>query len=233
MTGFPRLCYSFDEELNEHSVNHKRGESTAQPMKHQRVDPASSLDQATWQQILAVAEARFLAKGYKGVSMKEIADAVQVMPSALYYHFPQGKEELFTQMIQALFARGVTVDQDQLGGTPEELRERLIRLTTDLLALPLDQLPLLLRDAKEHLKDPEHQQMVLSLHEAVKRQIVSLFQAAQQAGVMRTDLPVAVLVLVYLGTLKEAKGSTKPPEASQLVSVLLDGMTEPAPRSHS
>lgn len=197
-------------------------------MKHQRVAPDSPLDQATWQQILAAAEVRFLAKGYKGVSMKEIADAVQVMPSALYYHFPKGKEELFTQMIQALFARGVTADQDHLDPTPEKLRERLLQLTTDLLTLPLDQLPLLLRDVKEHLKDPEHQRIVLSLHEAVKRRIVNLFQAAQEAGVMRTDLPVAVLVLVYLGTVKEAKGSQKPPNPSQLVSVLLDGMADSA-----
>lgn len=197
-------------------------------MKPQRIDPSVPLDQATWQHILIAAQERFLARGYKGVSMKEIADAVQVMPSALYYHFPKGKEELFTQMIQALFARGVTDVQGPFTGTPENLREHLLQLTTDLLTLPLDQLPLLLRDAKEHLKDPEHQQMVLSIHEAVKRRIVSLFQAAQEAGVLRPDLPVAVLVLVYLGTVKEAKGSTKPLNPAQLVSVLLDGMADSA-----
>lgn len=201
-------------------------------MKHQRVGPDSPLDQATWRQILAAAEARFLSKGYKGVSMKEIADAVQVMPSALYYHFPKGKEELFIQMIQALFARGVPVDQDQLGFTRENLRDQLLQLTANLLTLPLDQLPLLLRDAKEHLKDPEHQRIVLSLHEEIKRRIVSLFRAAQEAGIMRTDLPVSVLVLVYLGTLKEAKGSQRRPDPSQLVSVLLDGMTGSVSGTH-
>lgn len=199
------------------------------PMKHQRVGPAgpastSSLDQATRQQILTVAEAHFLAKGYKGVSIKEIADAVQVMPSALYYYFPKGKEELFVQMFQALFAREVTTDHHHLAGTHENLQERLLQLTTDLLALPLDRLPLLVRDATEHLKDPEHQRVVMSLHEAVKRRIVHLFHAAQAAGTLRTDLPVAVLVLVYLGALKEAKGSTKPLDPSQLISILLDGM---------
>src|SRR5437660_480035 len=71
-----------------------------QPMKHQRVGPASPLDQGTWQQILTAAKDLFFAKGYKGVSMKEIADAVQVMPSALYYHFPKGKEDLVTKSIQ-------------------------------------------------------------------------------------------------------------------------------------
>ncbi len=193
-------------------------------MKRRRVDPASSLDQDSRQQILTAAQDLFLAKGYKSVTMNEIAEMVQVTHAALYYHFPKGKEDLFTQMIQALFARGITGSQDQFAGTPEHVRERMLQLTTELLALPLDQLPLLLRDAKEHLKDPENQRIVLSLHEAVKRRIVSLFQAAQEAGVMRTDLPIAMLVLVYLGTLKEAKGSARLPDPSQLVSVLLDGM---------
>jgi AcrR family transcriptional regulator len=201
-------------------------------MKHQRVGPASPLDQATWQQILTAAQERFLAKGYKGVSMKEIADAVQVMPSALYYHFPKGKEDLFTQMIQALFARGVTADQGQQTFTTQNLREQMLRLTTDLLTLPLDQLPLLLRDAKEHLKGPENQQVVLSLHEQLKQRIMSLFQVAREAGEMRTDMPVDVLVRVYLGALKEAKSSKRPQEASQLVAVLLDGMAGSAQSHH-
>src|SRR5438445_13778815 len=110
-----------------------------QPMKHQRVGPAFPLDQGTWQQILTAAKDLFFAKGYKGVSMKEIADAVQVMPSALYYHFPKGKEDLFAQMIQALFAQGVTADQDQQTFTTQNLREQMLRLTTDLLILLTNQ----------------------------------------------------------------------------------------------
>ena len=126
-----------------------------QSMKHQRVGPASSLDQATWQQILTAAKALFFAKGYKGVSMKEIADAVQVMPSALYYHFPKGKEDLFTKMIQTLFVDEGVAGIDQAIGATQGLRERLTLLTTSLLTLPIDEyFMLLLRDAREHIKGP-------------------------------------------------------------------------------
>src|SRR2546425_6092544 len=127
-------------------------------MNHERVVLASSLDQATWQQILTAAKALFFAKGYKGVSMKEIADAVQVMPSALYYHFPKGKEDLFTKMIQTLFVDEGVAGIDQAIGTTQGLRERLTLLTTSLLTLPIDErFMLLLRDAREHIKDPENQ----------------------------------------------------------------------------
>jgi TetR/AcrR family transcriptional regulator, cholesterol catabolism regulator len=193
-------------------------------MKHIRDGPDSSLDQATWQQILTVAQERFLAKGYKSVSMKEIADAVQVTQAAVYYHFPKGKEDLFTRMIQALFARLALADQDQATSTTQGLREHMLQLTTELLTLPLDQLPWLLRDAKEHLKDPNNLQIVLSLHKQIKQRVMDLFQAAREAGEIRMDLSIDVLVRVYLGVLKEARNSKKPQEASQLVTVLLDGM---------
>src|SRR5579862_9534301 len=103
-----------------------------QSMKRQQVGPASSLDQSTWQRILTKAKDLFLAKGYKGVSMKEIADAVQVMPSALYYHFPKGKEDLFTKMIQTVFVDEGIAGIDQTLRTVSGLRERLNVLTASL-----------------------------------------------------------------------------------------------------
>src|SRR5260370_37806540 len=144
----------------------------------QRGGPKSSVDQATWQQILTAAKALFFAKGYKGVSMKEIADAVQVMPSALYYHFPKGKEDLFTKMIQTLFVDEGVAGIDQALGTMQGLRERLTLLTTSLLTLPIDEhFMMLLRDAREHIKDPENQRIILSLRDRIKQQVRVLCQA--------------------------------------------------------
>jgi len=198
-----------------------------QSMKHQRGGPASSLDQATWRQILTAAKALFFAKGYKGVSMKEIADAVQVMPSALYYHFPKGKEDLFTKMIQTVFVDEGVAGIDQAIGATQGLRERLTLLTTSLLTLPIDvYFMLLLRDAREHIKDPENQRIILSLRDRIKLQAMGLFQAAQDAGEIRADIPVEELVGLYMGMLRESKST----QVSRLVAVLLDGIASPAQR---
>jgi AcrR family transcriptional regulator len=203
-----------------------------QPMKHQRVGPASSLDQATWQQILTAAKALFFAKGYKGVSMKEIADAVQVMPSALYYHFPKGKEDLFTKMIQTLFVEEGVAGLDQVLGTTHDLRERLNLFTASLLTLPIDeQFTMLLRDAKEHIKDPENQRIILSLRDRIKQEVMGLFQAARDAGEIRTDISVDVLVNLYMGMLRVSKSLQGSRQASHLVTVLLEGIASPAQRS--
>jgi len=199
-------------------------------MKKHLDDPSSHLDQETRRQILTVAKDLFFAKGYKGVSMREIADAVQVTQAGLYYHFPKGKEELFTKMIQILFVDEGVAGIGQTLETMSGLRERLNILTTSLLTLPIDeQFTMLLRDAREYIKDPENQRIILSLRDRIKHQVTGLFQAARDAGELRTDIPVEALVSLYMGMLREAKSS----QASQVVAVLLDGIASPAQRDQA
>src|SRR5881227_3086447 len=203
-----------------------------QPMKKQLDGSSSHLDQETWRQILIAAKELFFAKGYKGVSMKEIADVVQVTPAALYYHFPKGKEDLFTKMIQTLFVEEGIAEIDEALGTTHDFRERLNLFTASMLTLPIDeQFTMLLRDAKEHIKDPENQRIILSLRDRLKQQAMGLFQAARDAGEIRTDIPVNVLVSLYMGMLRESKSIQGPHQASHAVTVLLDGIASPVQRS--
>src|SRR5438105_11268965 len=140
----------------------------SQSMKQQRIGPPPLLYQANWHKNHTAAKALFFAKGYKGVSMKEIADAVQVMPSALYYQFPKGKEDLFTKMIQTLFVDEGVAGIDQAMRTTQGLRERLTLLTSSLLALPIDEhFTMLLRDAREHIKDQENQRIISYLRDRI------------------------------------------------------------------
>ena len=201
-------------------------------MKKHLDGPSSHFDQETWRQILTAARELFFAKGYKGVSMKEIADAVQVTPAALYYHFPKGKEDLFTKMIQTLFLEEGMAGLDQVLDTTHDLRERLNLFTASLLTLPIDeQFTMLLRDAKEHIKDPENQRIILSLRDRIKQQVMGIFQLARDAGEIRTDIPVNVLVSLYMGMLRESKNIQGSYHVSLLVTVLLDGIASPAQRN--
>src|SRR5881398_2045710 len=161
-----------------------------QSVKQQVEHASPSVDQETRRQILTKAAELFLAKGYKGVSMKEIAEAVQVTSAALYYHFPKGKEDLFTTMIQTVFVDEGVAGIDQTLAATQDVRERVTLLTSALLTLPLDErLSTLFRDAREHLKDPEHQQVILALLDRIRRQVTGLFQAAHDAEAIRPDLP--------------------------------------------
>src|SRR5258708_33062724 len=107
-----------------------------QPVKQQEEHASSPVDQETRRQILTKAAELFLAKGYRGVSMKEIAEAVEVTSAALYYHFPKGKEDLFTKMIQTVFIDDGLAGSDQTLAATPDVRERLTLLTSVLLTLP-------------------------------------------------------------------------------------------------
>ena len=48
--------------------------------------------------ILTAAERLFVERGYRGISMREIADEVGVTKAALYYHF-RDKEQLFVALL--------------------------------------------------------------------------------------------------------------------------------------
>jgi TetR/AcrR family transcriptional regulator, cholesterol catabolism regulator len=200
----------------------------AQPMTKHLERPSSALDRQTWREILTAAKDLFLDRGYRGVSMREIADAVQVTPAALYYHFPQGKEGLFTRMIQTVFVEEGMASLERALAAAPDLRERLTRLTAALLRLPLDErLWMLLRDAREHIKDPQSQRIILSLRDRIRQHVEGVFQAARETGEIRTDIPVTVLVGCYMGLLREAQSPPGGHSAPHLVGVLLDGIATP------
>jgi hypothetical protein len=133
-------------------------------------------------------------------------------------------------MVQTLFVDEGLAGIDQVLGSTQNLRERLTLLTASLLTLPIDErFTMLLRDAREHIKDPENQRIILSLRDRLKQQAVSLFQAAQDAGKIRTDIPATLLVSLYMGMLREPRNIQGSRQVSQLVSVLLDGIARGEP----
>jgi AcrR family transcriptional regulator len=57
------------------------------------------------ERVLDAAEHLFHMHGYKAVTMQEIADKLGMRQPSLYYHVPQGKEQLFVQVVERMLAR--------------------------------------------------------------------------------------------------------------------------------
>lgn len=192
-------------------------------------------DRETRQQILEAAREFFLARGYKGVSMKEVAEEVQVTSAALYYHFPGGKQDLFFSIIQKMLEEWT---QGALHATAQAqgLREGLTRLTQYLLTLPIDRFSILARDIHENVLDRETQRVALQrLQNVFVQHVTDLFQQAIDAGEITQEIPAAVLATMYEGMsislLRNqhlAIGGTERYAADQLagfvVSVLIGGI---------
>jgi AcrR family transcriptional regulator len=195
--------------------------------------PHHAADRKTKREILKAAEELFLAKGYKGVSMKDIAEVVHVTAAALYYHFPNGKEELFAQMLQQVLEEA-TEQALQALTSATDFRERLILLTQSLLAFPIDRFSMLFRDAREHLSHQDKQGPLQEIARNLTQRTTEFFQEAGAAGEVTRQIPPPILALLHQGMcIALLNGRRFAPEqlqehtarqlAEMLVSALLDG----------
>jgi len=201
--------------------------------------PHHAVDRKTKREILKAAEELFLAKGYKGVSMSAIAEAVHVTPAALYYHFPNGKEELFAQMLRQVLEEAT--DQALHAMTSAtDFRERLILLTQSLLAFPIDRFSMLFRDAREHLSHQDKQGPLQEIGRNLTQRTTELFQEAGEADKVTQQIPAPLLALFHQGMcIALLNGRRLAPEelyghdarqlAEMLVSALLDGICTTTP----
>jgi AcrR family transcriptional regulator len=57
------------------------------------------------QRVLDMAEQLFMERGYAAVTLRDIADALGIRQASLYYHFPDGKEQLYVAMAERVFER--------------------------------------------------------------------------------------------------------------------------------
>lgn len=62
-------------------------------------------DRSSRERILDVAEELFVERGFKSVRLKNVADRVGIRQASLYYHFPQGKRELYVEVMRRSFSR--------------------------------------------------------------------------------------------------------------------------------
>lgn len=194
----------------------------------------STEDHETRRHILRAAEELFVAKGFKGVAMKDVAEAVDVTNAALYYYFPEGKKELFADVIRQVLQEGME-RVFQVPEAPGDFRQRLSVLTENfLLAVPVDRLAMLMRDAHEYLGNAK-QDLWYSIVTHFNERMMEVFQEAIDAGDITQEVPAGVLVWLHqgmCGALLNRKhffpGPFQPISEHQLaqmvVSVLLDGI---------
>lgn len=195
-------------------------------------------DRETRRKILEAAEALFIEHGFKGVSMKDVAHVVEITPAALYYHFPGGKEELFADTIRHFLKQ--TLERAFQAMEPDSsFRERLMQLTRNILAIPVDRLSPLLRDAHEYLKE-EQPDFGRDIARSYTERMAAIFQEAIDGGQITAQIPAELLVTLHQGmctallTRRHLGGElaqTQDEErlAETVVAVFLDGVGRAPP----
>lgn len=183
-------------------------------------------------QTLDVAERRLAEWGYAGMSMDDVARAVGVVKSTLYYHFPS-KDALVLEVAKRAAGR----DQQDLHAvqaraqTPRHQLELLIGALLSAGQRPHHDLHLKLREAARFLP-PHHQQELYGL---VVEQTLHHLTGVLRAGIEHGEFvphDTDVTARALLGMLPGLADLARPPEAltQTVLDFVLHGIASPPHR---
>lgn len=147
--------------------------------------------------ILAAAQRLFVDRGYRGISMREIANAVGMTKAALYYYF-RDKEELFVAILDSvLHELSALVDgQRATGATSRAQIEAIVR---QIMLLPVERRAGLRLASQElsNLDAATRQQFVERYHAQFIGRITLILADGIQRGEFKTvDAGVATWALL-------------------------------------
>lgn len=196
------------------------------PPPHPASLPGSATE-STRARIQTEAARLFVASGYHGVSMREVAEAVGVTKPALYHHYAD-KEALFLAMLDgalATLARLVAHARAQQG-----IRAQLETLVRDLLdTAPEQRVGLQLASELRHISPERRAAFEGEYRRVWMGGLTRLLEEAAERGELRTDLPPSALNRALLGLTYPLVSGPPGPDphgtARALLSVFFDGVT--------
>ncbi|WP_327590445.1 TetR/AcrR family transcriptional regulator [Nonomuraea sp. NBC_00507] len=147
--------------------------------------------------VLSIAVGVFNERGYDGTSMEDLARALGVTKSAIYYHVP-GKEQLLARALEraldGLFE--LTADERAATGPAIDRLEWVVRQSVRLLIDRLPYVTLLLRVRGNSATEVA----ALERRQEFDVFVGGLVRAAAEEGTVRPDVDPALLTRLLFGT---------------------------------
>ncbi len=184
-------------------------------------------------EILVQATPLFIAHGYHGLSMRQIAEAVGVTKAALYYHF-QDKEALFLAVLGAHLEKVEEVIR-QVQAEGQSSRQRIRLLVRRLLMLPAERRAVIRLASQEIAQvSPAAQR---AFWETYHERFIDLIQAILAEGIASADLrpldpALATWTLLgmmhpYLYSAYADEVTLSETDIEQMLTIYLDGISNP------
>jgi AcrR family transcriptional regulator len=184
-------------------------------------------------EILVEATGLFVAHGYHGLSMRQIAEAVGVTKAALYYHF-ENKEALFLAILGSYLER-VEEMILQVQAEGNTCRQRIRLLVQRILRQPAEQRAVIRLASQEiiQVSAPARQAFRITYHERFIGVIQAILEAGIASGELRpVDPYLATWTLLgmihpYLYPVGSDDAELSDDAIEQMVTIYLDGLTMP------
>ena len=185
----------------------------------------------TRERVLNTAQQLFNQKGYQGVSIRELAQAVGLREASLYYYAPGGKEQLYVDVMERDLEQHRVGLTAAIGAAHPALRQQLLAAAGWFIT---QSAPPIFRlfETDVHFLSPENGEKLLSLaYECLYAPLAYVFRNALIRGEIKAVDPVLlastfVSVMAGMGHTQQAGlyvGSGTE-AAKQMVDILLLGL---------
>ncbi|NJM05706.1 TetR/AcrR family transcriptional regulator [Candidatus Gracilibacteria bacterium] len=190
--------------------------------------PSMSEPSAAREHVLRVAEELFSERGYTAVTLKDIAERLGVRQAALYYHVPQGKEQLFVEVMQRSFRRHQKGIERALAEAEPRLAVQLTAVASinaqpplGLARLARSDLPALTSDHRADLSDLGQRALITPLERALAEAY-----ARGETRLLDTQVTTALFLAMIdsIHEIYQAKAISREVLARDTVEMLTQGL---------
>lgn len=182
------------------------------------------------QRVLDVAEELFMQRGYAAITLRDIAEALEIRQASLYYHFPGGKEQLFMAVATRAFERHQAGMEAAIDQAEPQLPAQLHAVADWFASQPPMHLMSMMHTDLPALSPEQAEQLEQIVYQALFTPLLRIFLAAQQRGEIRSVNPglLAGCVLALLDSLNFAQQRRNAPPrkvmVDEIIRILLDGI---------
>ena len=140
-------------------------------------------------QILASAQRLFMEQGFRGISMRQIAEQVGLTKAALYYHF-RDKEDLFVAIVERYLNRTAEL-LDMASAEGHDSRSRLSAIVHAILTQPVEERAILRLASQElsNISPAARSQFLVLYHEKFIGRLTALIDDGMADGELRAMDP--------------------------------------------
>ncbi len=143
---------------------------------------SESIHSEARERVLEAAERLFAEKGYKAVTLRDIALAVGIRHASLYHHVPGGKEELFVEVTERNLKRHADGLQQALASAEVNVRAQLQAVAQWLLSQPPMDLIRMTHSDMPAVAPKQAQRLMTLAYASLLEPVVGVMQEAQARG---------------------------------------------------
>ncbi len=180
--------------------------------------------------VLDVAERLFMERGYTAVTLRDIAQALNIKQASLYYHVPGGKEALFVEVAERNFLRHRDGLRAALREAGSSLRAKLMAAAEWLFSQPPMDFGRMMNSDMPALSPEQAGRIERSVYEALLQPLEEVFRQAHAEGEI-WSAHAGVLSGMLLAMLESAHSLpphfNAPPKlvmAAEMIEVILNGL---------